>query len=76
MNALIVEDEPLASERLRLLIQQHDPTVTIVDELDSVEDAVRFFRSDLAVDVAFLDIQLSDGSSFEIFESRWRSLVR
>lgn len=68
MNALIVEDEPLASERLRTLIQQHDATITIAGELDSVEDAVQFFRTDPAVDVAFFDIQLSDGSSFEIFE--------
>ncbi len=68
MRVLIVEDEPVASERLRELIAQHDPRITVVDELDSVEDTVAFFQSDHSVDALFLDIQLSDGVSFEIFE--------
>ena len=68
MKVLIVEDEPVASKRLRELIAQHDARVTVVDELDSVEDTVRFFQSERAVDLLFLDIQLSDGVSFEIFE--------
>ena len=68
MKVLIVEDEPFASERLRKLIAQHDARITVVDELDSVEDAVHFFQSGRATDLLFLDIQLSDGVSFEIFE--------
>lgn len=68
MKVLIVEDEPLARERLRTLILQHDPTITIADEFDSVEDTVQFFQSDAKVDLAFLDIQLADGLSFSIFE--------
>lgn len=68
MNILIVEDEPLASERLQKLVSQHNPRVTITGTFDSVEDTVEFFRSGLPVDVAFLDIQLADGLSFEIFE--------
>ncbi len=68
MKALIVEDEPFASERLRDLIAQHDARITVVDELDSVEGTVQFFQSGRPVDVVFLDIQLSDGVSFEIFD--------
>lgn len=68
MKVLIVEDEPFASERLRELIAQHDPRITVVDELDSVEEAVHFFESGRQADALFLDIQLSDGVSFEIFE--------
>ena len=68
MKVLIVEDEPFASERLRKLIAQHDADIMVVDELDSVEDAVQFFESGRVADVLFLDIQLSDGVSFEIFE--------
>ena len=68
MKVLIVEDEPLASERLRKLVLQHDPTMTVVGTFDSVEDTVRFFRSGSPVDLAFLDIQLADGLSFEVFE--------
>ena len=74
MKVLIVEDEPFASERLRKLIAQHDARITVVDELDSVEDAVHFFQSGRATDLLFLDIQLSDGVSFEIFERTHRSL--
>lgn len=68
MKVLIVEDEPFARERLRKLIAQHDARITVVGEIDSVEDAVRFFQAGRPVDVVFLDIQLSDGVSFEIFE--------
>ncbi len=68
MKVLIVEDEPFASERLRELITQYDAHITVVDALDSVEETVRFFQSGRATDVLFLDIQLSDGVSFEIFE--------
>ncbi|MGB3778774.1 MAG: LytTR family DNA-binding domain-containing protein [Tunicatimonas sp.] len=68
MKVLIVEDEPFASARLRELIAQHDARITVIDELDSVEDAVQFFKSGRSIDVLFLDIQLSDGVSFEIFE--------
>ena len=68
MKILIVEDEPLASKRLRKLILQCEPAATIVGEFDSVEDTVQFFRSGDQIDLAFLDIQLADGISFEIFE--------
>ena len=68
MKVLIVEDEPLASERLRTLIHQYDAQWAVVDELDSVADAVQFLRANASPDLLFLDIQLSDGLSFEIFE--------
>ncbi len=68
MNILIVEDEPLASERLRSLILQYDSDLTIVDELDAVEEVVSFLQSKPSLDLVFLDIQLSDGLSFEIFD--------
>ena len=68
MRILLVEDESLASKRLQKLILQCDPTATIVGEFDSVEDTVQFFQSGIPVDLAFLDIQLADGLSFEIFE--------
>lgn len=68
MKILIVEDEPLASERLRELIWQYDAQWTVVDEIDSVADATQFLQTEPPVDLLFLDIQLSDGLSFEIFE--------
>ena len=68
MRVVIVEDEPLASERLRELIRQYDAQWTVVGEIDSVADTVQFLQTESPVDLLFLDIQLSDGLSFEIFE--------
>jgi len=68
MRVIIIEDEQLAAERLEELIQQYDPDVQIVASLDTVQDAVAWFASNPAPDLAFFDIQLADGKSFEIFE--------
>ncbi len=67
MDVLIVEDEPLASERLTEMIAQCDDSIRVCDTLDTVEDCVEFFAKRNPVDLVFLDIQLSDGISFEIF---------
>jgi len=67
MNVLIVEDESLARERLCELIHQYDSKINIVDQFDSIEETVHAIEHDLNVDLAFFDIQLSDGLSFEIF---------
>ena len=67
MRVLIVEDEPIAAERLQYLLKSCEPDVQIIDQLDSVEDTVSFFRSNRKVDLLLLDIQLADGKCFEIF---------
>jgi DNA-binding LytR/AlgR family response regulator len=67
MRVLIVEDEPLAAERLQYLLKSCEPDVQIIDQLDSIEDTVSFFRAKNKVDLLLLDIQLADGKSFEIF---------
>ena len=69
MNALIAEDEVLAREHLEQLIQECDPSIQVLDRVDSVEDTIRFFQSGKQADLLFLDIQLADGKSFEIFDS-------
>ncbi|QSE97982.1 LytR/AlgR family response regulator transcription factor [Fulvivirga lutea] len=68
MNVLIVEDEPLAAERLESLLQDYDSSIRILSVIDTVDEAAPFIdkhREDL--DLVFLDIQLADGKSFEIF---------
>ena len=67
MRALIIEDEINAYEYLVSIIEAVNDQVTIVDHIDSVEDAINWFHSNEEVDVIFMDIQLSDGLSFEIF---------
>jgi len=68
MDILIIEDEHLASKRLKRLLLDIDSTFNIVSILESVEDSVDFLNKN-KVDLIFSDIQLADGLSFEIFES-------
>ncbi|NEV93311.1 response regulator transcription factor [Psychroflexus sp. YR1-1] len=66
IKILIVEDEKPAARRLeRLLTEMNYP---VFQKLHSVEEAVDWFQKNPQVDLIFLDIQLSDGLSFEIFE--------
>lgn len=69
MKVLIVEDEAPAFRRLQKVLEEINPDIEIVDVLDSVEESVKWFSSQAAPDLIFMDIQLSDGLSFEIFES-------
>ncbi len=69
MKALIIEDEYPAAERLEKLIRKLDPRAEIVGVLDSVASAKQWFHAGTPVDLIFSDIQLSDGLSFQIFES-------
>lgn len=63
-----MEDEELAAERLIDLIKAIDPTMEIVAQPDTVADTLHFLKTQPVPDVIFLDIQLADGRSFEIFE--------
>ncbi len=66
MNVLIIEDEKPAARRLhRMLAELHIEVHTM---LHSVEEALNWFQTNEHPDLIFLDIQLSDGLSFEIFE--------
>ena len=68
MNCLIVEDEKMAAERLQQLILEYDPGIRILGVTQSIAKSVEWFNNHPAPDLVFMDIQLSDGLSFEIFE--------
>lgn len=69
MKVLIIEDEPLAQQELRRLLTKCAPQVEVMACLDSVEDSVEWLtNAPQPPDLIFVDIQLSDGSSFDIFE--------
>lgn len=68
MNALIVEDEPLVARDLKKLIAETDPEIQVQATLGSVEEAVVWLDANPSPDLMFLDIQLNDGTSFDIFE--------
>ena len=66
MNIIIIEDEKPAARRLNRLLADLDMEVSTM--LHSVEESVNWFQNNPHPDLIFLDIQLSDGLSFEIFE--------
>ena len=67
MNVLIIEDEKPAARRLGRMLEKLDMEATAM--LHSVEESLDWFQKNEHPDLIFLDIQLSDGLSFEIFES-------
>ncbi len=69
MKVLIVEDEALAAERLSSLLHRNDAGIEILSMPTSVEQAVEWLRHHPSPDLAFFDIQLSDGTCFDIAEA-------
>jgi DNA-binding LytR/AlgR family response regulator len=67
MNVAIVEDEALAAERLIAMLHKTGESVNIQAILETVEESVSFLSGDKKPDLLFLDIELADGRSFEIF---------
>ncbi|MBY0427505.1 MAG: response regulator transcription factor [Cytophagales bacterium] len=68
MNIVVVEDEPLVARNLEKLIGILAPDFIISVKLTSVEESVQWFESNPSPDLIFMDIQLSDGISFDIFK--------
>lgn len=67
MRIAIVEDEPLAREMLAGCIRQCEPGAEIVAMLEGVADTVEWLEENVQPDLLFVDIQLGDGTSFDIF---------
>lgn len=67
MNILLVEDEYLAAQRLETLILKIAPQAKVLAVCDSIRQTVRWIQSNQKPDLAFFDIQLGDGLSFDIF---------
>ncbi|MEL7145221.1 MAG: LytTR family DNA-binding domain-containing protein, partial [Bacteroidota bacterium] len=66
MKTLIVEDEKLAADRLSKLVKELRADWDVGNRTDSIEDTVNVLENE-TFDLIFLDVQLSDGVSFEIF---------
>lgn len=65
---LIIEDEPIAANRLKELLKQINYDINILQICDSVDDSVTYLSSTPKLDLIFMDIQLADGLSFSIFD--------
>jgi two-component system response regulator LytT len=68
MKVMIIEDELLAQERLQQMLKSYDPEMEVVVCLESIEDTVQYLSLKAQPDLLFMDIHLSDGHSFEIFD--------
>lgn len=68
MKVVIIEDEAPAASRLAKMLKGLHDEMDILPRLDSVEAGVRFLRSAGDIDLIFMDIQLADGLSFDIFQ--------
>jgi two-component system, LytTR family, response regulator len=69
MKVIIVEDEVPAAEKLERYLLKYDPSVKILAILQSVQTSVQWLRQNKdEADLIFMDIQLADGVSFQIFQ--------
>ena len=69
MEALIIEDETLAAEKLESMLTSIDPDFEVVGILESVLESINWLSTNKHPDLIFMDVQLDDGICFEIFQS-------
>ena len=67
MKILIVEDEELAAKKLQKILVAVDPSVMVAGVTDSIKTTVEWLQENPQPDLILMDIELSDGQSFEIF---------
>src|SRR5690349_5006852 len=68
MKVLIIEDEAPAAEKLERYLHKFDPSIEIIGVIDNAMEAVERLKGDMRPDLIFMDIQLRDGLSFQIFQ--------
>jgi len=68
MHILIIEDEPRAARQLENMLKACNFSYQLLGILDSVEESIAWFSKHTAPDLVFMDIQLADALSFEIFQ--------
>lgn len=69
MQVVIVEDERLTAQRLKNLINKNHPDLEVKALLPSVSRSLKWFQENDLPDLIFLDIQLNDGTGFELLQS-------
>jgi len=67
MNILIVEDESAAVKCLQKLLAEIDPAIRTAGITDTIAGTVAWLEANEAPDLAFFDVQLADGDSFQVF---------
>jgi len=69
LRVLIIEDEIPAAEKLERYLQRYSSGISVVTKIQSIKEAVQWLSArQNEIDLIFMDIQLLDGQSFEIFQ--------
>lgn len=68
MRVVILEDEAGSARNLLDILREIDPGIEVMAILESVREAVTWFHRHPTPDLAFFDIRLADGQSFEVLE--------
>jgi DNA-binding LytR/AlgR family response regulator len=68
MKVLIVEDETAAFENLTAILKEINPAIEVAGNTESVQQTVNWLQTNPEPDLILMDIHLSDGSAFSIFE--------
>jgi len=68
MNVVIIEDESSVAQNISDLLLEINPKITILVVLETIRDSILWFEQNEAPDIAFFDIKIADGYSFEILE--------
>jgi two-component system LytT family response regulator len=69
MKIIIIEDEKPAAEKLKKTLMRFDNSIEVLATLDSVGSATQWLQQNPTPDLIFMDIELSDGLSFKIFDN-------
>ena len=67
INVVILEDELPARKKLKNFLEKSELSFTILREMETVSEAFPFFSSSPDIDLIFSDIELRDGTVFEIY---------
>jgi two-component system, LytTR family, response regulator LytT len=68
IKSIIIEDELPNAKRLEKLLQESVFSVEVIAKLQTIKDAVDWFKNNEAPSLIFMDIRLTDGLSFEIYK--------
>ena len=68
LRTLIIDDEPHIRDTLRKLLARHCPQAIVIDEANGVSEGIRVIQK-LNPDLVFLDINLEDGTGFDLLHS-------
>jgi DNA-binding LytR/AlgR family response regulator len=69
MRILIVEDETAAYDNLIDILSEIDPSIEVAGNTESIRQTIQWLQTNQLPDLILMDIHLSDGSAFSIFDS-------